>query len=168
MPVFIILGFFAAIWWVGGVQFGHAPIGLAVVGPVISILLIVVARGRLKGQPARPPADKKRIGRVVALASSGEGVAMAVAGNVLLNLHALEYLFPVMAVIVGLHFLPLAKWIPAPMYYVASLLLVLIGLGGLALHGDHRPLAVGLMSAMVLWGAGLAVLTKSETRSVAA
>ena len=168
MPAVVILGFFAALWWFGGVHFAHGSIGLALVGPVISALLIAVASTRLKGGPVLSPADKKRIRLVVALASTAEGVAMGVAGNVLLNLHALEYLFPVMAVIVGLHFLPLAKWIPAPIYYVAGPLLVLIGVGGLAVHGDHRPLAIGLMSAVVLWGTCLAVLAKPTTRAVAA
>ena len=168
MAAIVFLSFFAAAWWVGGVQFGHAPVGLALVGPVISVLLVVFARGRLKGEPARAPADKKRAGRVLALAGAGEGLAMFVAANVLLNLGRLDDLFPVCAVILGLHFLPLAKWIPTPIYYVTGLLLVLIGLGGLALDAAHRPLAIGLAAAVVLWGSCLARLVKPAARAVPA
>lgn len=168
MPAILVLAFFAAAWWVAGVQVAHAPIGLALVGPAISVLLIAVAHRRLKGEPPRSPAEKKRTGRVLGLASAGEGLAMFVAANVLINLHALDYLFPVMAVIVGLHFLPLAKWIPVRAYYAAGVLLVLVGLGGLALPDAQRPLAIGLTSAVVLWGACLARMAKPQTSALPA
>ena len=168
MPAVVVLGVFAALWWFGGVHFAHGPIGLALVGPVFSALLIAVASSRLKGEPARSAAEKKRMGRLFGLASFGEGLAIAVVGNLLIHLHAVDYMFPALAVIVGLHFLPLAKWVPVRAYYVTGPLLVLIGLGGLALHGEHRPLAIGLMSAVVLWGTCLVKLAKPGKAAVPA
>ena len=162
MAAIVFMAGFAAAWWVGGGLVGQAPAGLVAIGPVISVILILVARARLKAEPEPSPDERKRIGKIVAWASGGEGLALFLAANVLINAGLSPYLATAFAVIVGLHFLPLAKVIPVPIYYVTALLLVLAGVAGLAIDVAHRPLVISVAAALVLWLTCVARLAKVE------
>ena len=151
MAAIVFMAGFAAVWWVGGVLVGQAPIGLVAVGPVISAILIVVARARLKAEAKPSPAEGKRIGKIIGWASGLEGLALFLAANVLIKAGLSAYVATAFAVIVGLHFLPLAKLLPVPIYYATALLLVLAGAAGLAVDVAHRPLVISLAAAVVLW-----------------
>jgi hypothetical protein len=151
MSAIVIMAGFAAVWWIGGGVVGHAPLGLVAVGPAISVILIFVARARLKNAPQPGPDERKRAGRIIGWASGVEGLALALAGHLLITAGLSAYVASAIAVIVGLHFLPLAKLLPVPIYYLTALLLVLAGLAGLAIDVAHRPLAISMTAAVVLW-----------------
>ena len=149
----IIMGVFAAIWWLVGVRAsGHAsPLTYGV--PLLFTGLIVVAarRGRHRFEQASPEEDARR-GRLVGIASGGEGFAIFLAMIVLGNLGLSDYAAPVIAIIVGLHFVPLARWLPAHLYYGTSALLIVLGVCGFAIRpSDQRLLIVSVGAACVLW-----------------
>lgn len=162
LPAIVIMAVFAAVWWIGGCIVGHAPLGMIVAGPVFSAAMIFAASARLKAAPKPDPAERKRIGRIIGLASSGEGVAILVANILLANLGLSAYFASALAVIVGLHFLPLAKLLPVRIYYATALLLVLVGVAGLAIDPAYRPMATSIMAAIVLWLTCAARLAKLE------
>jgi hypothetical protein len=149
----MIMGGFAAIWWLVGVrQSGHGS-PLTYCTPLLVTGLIVVAawRGRHRFEQASPEEDARR-GRLVGIASGGEGLAIFLSMIVLGNLGRSDYAAPIIAIIVGLHFVPLAKWLPAHLYYGTSALLIMLGICGFAIRApDRRLLIVSVGAACVLW-----------------
>ena len=84
------------------------------VGMLIRGLMMALARRR--GRRSAPPEERRRRGRIVGIASALEGVAIFAAASVLVNLGRRDLIAPAVAIIVGVHFLPLARWFPAPIY----------------------------------------------------
>src|SRR5581483_5396712 len=130
-----VMSLFAAIWCIVGVAFSVA---LAVLG------------WRRDAPVAHD--EQRRRGRIVGIASAVEGLAILVAVNVLVNTGRRDLVAPAVAIIVGVHFLPLARWLPAPIYYLTAALLVGVGAAG-ASAGDvtARIVIVGVGAAAVLW-----------------
>ncbi len=151
----IIMGVFAAIWWLVGVRASGYASPLTYGIPILVTGLIVIAALRLRGRhrfEQASPEEEARRGRLVGIASGGEGLAIFVAMIVLGNLGLSDYAAPVIAIIVGLHFVPLARWLPAHLYYGTSALLIVLGVCGFALRApDRRLLIVSVGAACVLW-----------------
>jgi hypothetical protein len=96
-----------------------------------------------------------QVRKLIARWSLVEGGAIALASNLLSRMHRTDCMFSAVAVIVGLHFFPLARGIPARQYYVTGGGLILVGLAGLLLPALERPITVGLSAAMILWGTAI-------------
>ena len=109
MPAIVFMAGFAAFWWIAGLWGSPLPTWFLAGGPIISVLLIFVARRRLSGAPPRPPEEAKRAGRIVGWAAGGEGILIAVVANLLTHNGQRALVLPAVAIIVGLHFLPLAN-----------------------------------------------------------
>jgi hypothetical protein len=158
----VVMSAFAAIWWiVGAAQFSRRSLLMYAVGVVVSGLMVVLA-WRRGGQPAAL-AEQKRRGRIVGIASAVEGVAIFAAVNVLVNLGRRDLIAPTVAIIVGLHFLPLARWLRAPIYYLTAALLVAVGMAGATVQDvPARIVTVCIGAAAVLWLSCGAVLLRAE------
>jgi 1-acyl-sn-glycerol-3-phosphate acyltransferase len=167
MQAIVFMAGFAAFWWIAGLWGAPLPTWFMVGGPIISVLMIFIARRRLRGVPARSPQAAKRAGRIVGWAVGGEALAMTVVGNLLAINHQTAFVLPAMAIIVGLHFLPLAVLLKVRVYYATALLLILVGLAGLFLQAPLRNLVTGLSSAGLLWLTCVAWLSTETRRRVA-
>jgi hypothetical protein len=160
----IIMGVFAAIWWLVGVRAsGHASTLTYGIPLVIAGLIVIVAlRGRDRFGQATPEEHARR-DRLVGLASAAEGLAIFVAVNVLTNLGRSDYAGPVIAIIVGLHFMPLARWLPSRLYYSTGALLIGLGVCGFAIRRpDLRLLIVSVCAASILWLTSFVVLARAR------
>ena len=160
-----ILAVFATIWWFIGVYRSHASTPLAyAVGILISLAIVV---GASRGpRETLPQEERERRGRLTGMASAVEGIVIFVAINVLINLGKAEYIVPVIAIIVGLHFLPLAHGIPVRMYYGTAAALIALGaVGCLPMSSERRTMIVGLGSAAILWITATLVLVGRGTGS---
>jgi hypothetical protein len=91
------------------------------------------------------------IGRLVGIWSAVEGVAILLAVNLCRNLGAPDAVIPAIAIIVGLHFFPLARGIPVRLYYLTGTAMVAVGAAALLVPMPGRLLATGLGCAAVLW-----------------
>lgn len=99
-----------------------------------------------------------------------EVIALNIVAGVLFYFHVPQYLGPAIAIIVGLHFFPLARVFHVAAFNVTATLMTLAGtLAVLAIaSGDSGMLAGNLAKlacALVLWGTGLASwrrLTRGE------
>jgi hypothetical protein len=97
-----------------------------------------------------------------------ELAALAVAGNVLIDLHRLDYLGPAVALIVGLHFFPLRHVFHVPVYDFTGTLMSLVGILAMAalasghdLGLDHGwDLVTGFACGLILWGTCAAVILR--------
>lgn len=143
----IVLCIFAAWWFVSGVLYDPVPLNWIFVGLVISAIILVwggrtsvVAMGR-----------RSNVGWLILIWTGLEVLAMIVAGYVLAVRHRLELVLPVFAIIVGLHFVPLARGIPVRFYYATGLGLIGVGLVGITAPAFHLPLVTGLLAAVILW-----------------
>jgi hypothetical protein len=88
-----------------------------------------------------------------------EGVAFFVGANILKNVGIADQYLPLLALIVGLHFLPFARYLPDRRYYLISVALMAIGVAGAVVPSpDVRAWFVGLSGALVLWTASIIAL----------
>lgn len=108
---------------------------------------------------------RARIGRLVGIWSAVEGVAIFIGVTVCQNIGAAHAVAPVIAIIVGLHFLPLARGIPVPFYYGTAAALVAVGGCALLLQEPARTALTGFGSALILWISCVALVRGAESRT---
>jgi hypothetical protein len=157
----IVMSVFGAIWWIAGAVGSGWPFVLAYAIPFIALLVLVVAALRARDN-TEPESDRdgKRIGRLVGIASGVEGVAILVAVNVLANTGTQDYTAPAISIIVGLHFLPLARWLHVKLYYATAVAFIGLGIVGIWISGPVLRLEVVCSgSACALWVTSVLVLT---------
>jgi hypothetical protein len=144
----------AALLWVGAPVWEWAA-------PVVVSAVVAALVARARGRLAAPDAsERRRIARIVGIASGLEGLGIFIVAAAGILLRAPGLIVPGIAVVVGLHMLPMALKIPRPAYYFTCAALVAIGLGGLLLPMPGRVLFIGLAAAAVMWGTVLAVVAK--------
>lgn len=104
----IIMGFFGAMfasltlfwqWHVGSARLALPFLLSAVIGLAAAYVIRLPGNGIVLS---------KRLERVILWSSIGEGVGLFLVSNVVINLHRPGFLLQVMALVVGLHFLPIA------------------------------------------------------------
>ncbi len=147
----IVMSAFAAIWWmIGAAQFGRGPLVTYAAGIVISGLLVALDWWR--GGRAAAHKEQERRGRIIAIASALEGASILAAVIALAHRGRSDLIAPAVVIIVGLHFLPIARYLPASIYYLTAVLLVAVGLAGAAVQDLRgRVLTVCIGAAAVLW-----------------
>lgn len=152
----IIMSVFGVIWWIVGLRASGQP-SLLIYGVPLAAA-VAVAAAFLRGRAAEPETvESKRRDRLVGIASAAEGVAIFVVANVLVNVGQRDEVAPAVALIVGLHFLPLARWLPARPYYVTAVTLVALALAGFLIASPELRLAlVSAGAACTLWVTSLA------------
>ncbi len=160
-----ICAFFGFGWFIGGAGvLGDGPaywIGLAAAAAV-SIALVAavpkVASGRAR--PRELPKDwAKRYGIWIGF----EVVLIALAVLVLRALDLADFLPGAIAVIVGVHFIPLAPAFDEPMYRWTGYAVIAAGAAGVAAGTGGVVLAgavAGFGCAAALWATGAAVLKR--------
>jgi hypothetical protein len=170
----LIMAFFATVWWIVGLRAaGHGPALLYLVPIVVAASLGSVFWGLTRRRGASPgaadSAEEARRGRLVGWASAAEGVAIFIAANVLVNTGHRDAVAPAVALIVGAHFVPLARGLPAPAYYLTAGALVALGVVGLMI-GDvsTRLTLVSAGAAGVLWLTSLSALARARGDGISA
>jgi hypothetical protein len=149
----ILMSIFGAIWWVVGAHTtGRVAFTFYAIPAVISLALIAAA---LRAPAAEAPADlseSSRRARLVGIWSAVEGVVILIAVIVLRNIGMDAYVATAIAAIVGLHFIPLARSLPARRFYITSLAFCAIAVGSIWIpDADQRLWLVSAASAAVLW-----------------
>jgi hypothetical protein len=160
----VVMSVFGAVWCLAGLHaHENTPVWTYSIPIAVTVAIVLVA-ARVLPKRLPPSAEAaRRAGRVLGISSAVEGVAMFVAANVLSVFGASAYLASTFAVIVGLHFLPIAKWAPFPPYWVTGGALTLLGLGSVAVaEAPVRSLLVGIGAAVILWGSSVVVLRGSR------
>ncbi|MFG2140861.1 hypothetical protein [Streptomyces sp. NPDC048650] len=157
------VGFFALFglgWWLLGTSAfgGPARIVVVVVGCAVAVALMLAARRFLPSSAGGPfPADRRRrfqqINALQWLLIIAIAVVCGRAGVPVL-------IPPLVAVVVGLHFLPLAAVFGQARLRVPAALLTLAGGAGMTVWCTDGPdesvrLVVGGISALALWGTAI-------------
>ncbi|MGE3911919.1 MAG: hypothetical protein AB7K36_21350 [Chloroflexota bacterium] len=155
----IILAVFACIWAAGGIsrlgalsEMLPALIGVVAVTVIIIVYALRSDQSASPSAPTRLPPDwNRRLGLVNLLQAAGIVVSV-----VLLSSAGAPSLIPAtVCVIVGMHFIPLARIFDEAAYTLAGLVLCAIGLVGYGMvalvDGPTSQVVVGCGAALTLW-----------------
>lgn len=149
----IVLSFFAVLWWDAGLQHSDwSPI--VTIGIPIAVLAFLFLIGKKESETPskRSKQESRRIRRLVGIASGIEVILIIIAVNILMKVGKPELISPIIAIIVGLHFFPLARWKPQKLYYYTGLVLIGTGtVGTFISEADLRLKIVCIVSALTLW-----------------
>jgi len=139
---------FAAIWaWYGVSPFSAAGWLIPVViAPSLVIPLLAWLRPRAEDAEAAAGSGQSFF-IVVAL----EGAATFLAVNLAANLGHPQLEMPAVALVVGLHFLPLARIFRRPAYVATGLALCGLAAASAFIDGPERVALLGLGAAATLW-----------------
>ena len=174
----LVLIFFGAIWVGLSLQGLHDwSLGIVIIiAGIVTVALLAPCLTTLRAALLLLPQEKvtlegqtqgKKIGRRFGLVFGVEFTAIAVANLLLTLFNHPEFLAPVMVLVVGLHFLPLAFLFQVRVYYLVGSFLSLLGGGallallfGLTLGDLYTwSVIVGLTTAVILWLTSLSILT---------
>ena len=170
-----ILTLFGASWCIVALALWPAHPGWSIpAGCVAAIALLALCVLRLMAVRNIPSFDDpvaaakgKRAGMFFGIIFGGEGVLIWLCAVLLAHLGLSTWIPIAVAVIVGLHFIPLARVFEVPLYYWTGALTVL-GMLACSLIGNSgtRLLCAGLLMAAVLWLTALLLLllTRPEER----
>ena len=149
------MSFFGAVFasMTLALQFGWS--GMSAGAPFVVFATITLAAIVTIRRPGRRIARSKRAGRVILWSTIGEGVGLLLAANLVIDLGHRELLLPVSALVVGLHFLPMAYAIPFQPFYWLGLTLLLAATIGFALSETVGGTIAGSTAAAALWVAAV-------------
>ena len=132
---------------------------------LLCILRWIASARILESEDPTASARGKRAGILFGIISGLEGGLIALASALLARSGLTAWIPWAVALIVGVHFLPLAYVFKAPLYYWTGALSVLGTLVCLFIHaGAMRTLCVGLVMAGVLWSTTLVILLQTRSR----
>jgi hypothetical protein len=156
----IIMSFFGAVFAAMTLGLPLHLDGVVLGLPFLAFLLIALAAYRVIRLPGEGVAPSGQAERVIMWSSIGEGVGLFLAAEIVINLGHRDLLLPAMALVVGLHFLPMAYAIPfRPFYLLGGALLAAAAIG----FGLGQPLGgaiSGFAAALALTAAALLALRR--------
>ncbi|MZQ86957.1 hypothetical protein GQF01_33085 [Paenibacillus sp. 5J-6] len=171
----IFMALFGTLWagiGIGGLQ-GWGSTGLVIAAVLIGMLLLsggisLFAASKRLSEPAEFDTHRwKRVWIWFGMIFTIEGVAIGVASAICTATNHFNLLFPIMAIIVGVHFIPLAPLFRTKSHYVTGTLQTLLAIVTLLFVPEHATLGghpviawwlvVGFGSALILWATGVKV-----------
>ena len=158
----VIMGFFGAVfaaltmrlqWHVGG-----AILAL----PFVVFLTIWAAAAHTMGLEGSGIVLSERTKKALVWSSIGEGFGIFVASNVVANLHRPDLLLPAIALVVGLHFLPIAYAASFRPFYVLGAFLLLFAVISFIVTAPVGGDIAGISAALSLWLASVAAISRDR------
>ena len=130
-----------------------------VIGTVIALILLLVATAiftlRQASQSSLPQEASAELGKWFGIIFAAEGIGIGVGSGILAGLGQTDWIAPWVAIVVGLHFLPLAHLLKLPFDYVLGVgIIVLVIATVLILPVANWATLIGLGTAGLLWLAG--------------
>jgi hypothetical protein len=158
----IIMGFFGAFFASLTLLLQLHCSALILVLPFVGFAAIAIAAAivtRLPGSGLERPSGS---GRVIMWSSIGEGIALYVINLAVINFGHADWIIPAMALVVGLHFIPIAYWAPfRPLYSVAAAI-VTGAIVGLAMPQPAGGMVSGFTAAAALAVAAIAAVRREK------
>ena len=147
------MSIFGAIWWVVGARAtGRVSTTFYAIPAVITLALLAAAFRTSAGEDRENDAEDARRARLVGIWSAVEAIFVLATIFVLPLVGKSECIAPAIAAIVGLHFIPLARALPARRYYVTAVLFFTIAIASLWIEEPGQRLwLVSAVSACLLW-----------------
>lgn len=156
----VIMAFGGAVFAAMTLSMTLAWSGIALGAPFVVAVAIALAGWVVTRRPGSGVGANARAERVILWSSAVEGIALFVAANLVINLGHREWLLPAIALIVGLHFVPMALAIPFRPFLVLAGALVAIAVVGFMWTSPVAPEVAGFGAAVALWIAALMALRR--------
>lgn len=154
----IVMGFFGAVFAALTMRLQWQAAGLVLAAPFIVFLAIWAAAIHAMRQQGNGIVLSERTKKALIWSSAGEGIGVFVASNVVTNLHRPDLLLPAIALVVGLHFLPIAHAAAFRPFYVLGAFLLLAAFLGFVVAAPLGADIAGIAAALSLWGASAAAI----------
>jgi hypothetical protein len=157
-----IVGGFGAAWLAMGMTSAGVPlrVSLAVVVPVFVLIAFLgsAARRRLPKFSAAETPEKKQMMRAFHMVNIAQWVAIFGVVNLLRNLHLDAWVVPSIVMIVGAHFLPLARIFQAPQHLKTGIAMMVCAALAVVLPVTVRDTVECLSAGAILWGSAAGAL----------
>ncbi len=157
----VVMGFFGAVFCV----FGLGPIigytnpililPIVIFGSIVAIVMALARKGTANLRTARA-------GKAIMWSTIGEGIGIFIALNLCINFGHADLILPAIAIVVGIHFLPLAYAIPFRAFYALAAALIVAAIVGFLLHQPTGSAIAGVASAAALWTASFLALRRQS------
>jgi hypothetical protein len=158
----VIMGFFGSVFAALTMRLQWQAVGAMLAFPFIISLAIVAAAThtmRLKGNGIVLSEKAKK---ALMWSSTGEGIGIFLASIVVANLHRPDLLLPAIALVVGLHFLPIAHASSFRPFYVLGAFLLLSAVIGFLVAAPVGGDIAGSAAALSLWFASTAAISRDR------
>jgi hypothetical protein len=158
----LIMSFFGALFVALTMYWQLHLSGALLALPFLGFALIAIAAAlviRLPGTGVILPAKAEK---AIMWATIGEGVGLFLAANFAVNLHRTDLLLPAMALVVGLHFIPIGIAAAFRPFLVLGGALILAAVAGVLLPAPTGGEVAGLAAALALWTASILAITRDR------
>jgi hypothetical protein len=154
----LIYAIVSALWVAVARSVGHVHSSLVLGGATVLLALLVGAAAWTLLRAARvqaSPESSSELGKAFGIIFAAQGVGIGVGSGVLAGFGQARWIAPWVAVVVGLHFFPLAHLLKLFFDYVlGAAILLWVGTIVLSLPSDGWASYVALGTALLLWLAG--------------
>jgi len=157
----LIMGFFGSVFFTAAIIMQGGWKNPFLLIPVLAFGTITAVSYRLIAHA--PPGQfepSARASKIISRSSIAEGVGIPVVILILSNTGHADLVLPGIALVVGLHFLPMAYAIPFRPYYAPAFLLLLAAAAGMWLPQPGGSILSGIMAGSSLWLAAFTALTR--------
>lgn len=147
----VIMGFFGGVFAALTMYRQWQIVDIKLILPVVVFLAIWLAAAqtiRLKGNGFEMSEKTKK---ALLWSSAGEGIGIFLAVNIVNNVHRPDLLLPAMALVVGLHFLPIAHAASSRPFYILGAVLVASAAIGFVVSAPANGEIAGIAAAFSLW-----------------
>ena len=158
------MSFFGAVFASLTLYWERQISGAAVALPFVAFGLIALAAGVVIRRPGEGLKPTPKEERAIMWSSIGEGVGLFLASNIVINLHRPSLLLPSMALVVGLHFLPIARAARFRPFYVLGAALIATALGGFLVGAPTGGELAGFTAAGALWLASVIAIRRDQAK----
>ncbi len=164
----LIMSFFGAVFASMTLYWQWHLHGVVLALPFLGFILIGIAAHHVIRAPGEGITPSPGEERAIMGSSIGESVGLFLVANIVMNLHRPDLLLPSMALVVGLHFLPIAFAAGFRPFYGLATALIVAAIMGFVIKAPTGGEVAGFMAAGALWlASGMALrrdgLAKART-----
>jgi len=156
----LIMSFFGGVFVSLTMHWQWNVSGVRLILPFAVSALIAVFAALTIRRPGVGVMPSKQGEKAIMWSSIGEGIGLFLVTNVVNNLHYPQLLLPAMAMVVGLHFLPIAYAEKFRPFYSLGFALTLSAIVGFVIDAPLGGKMAGLMAAVCLWIASLIAIRR--------
>ena len=159
----LVMSFFGASFcmWASVLLAGWSSPLLAI-GPLVFFALAAIASHKIRRSARGAYSPSPKAARVMSLSSAAEGVAIPIVALTLANTGHADATLPGIALVVGLHFLPMAWAIPFRFFYVLAAVLVTVACTGFLVGQPNGSILVGYVASLTLWTASILAIARKR------
>lgn len=158
----IIMSFFGALFFALTLTLQFHWKGSRLGLPFLGFTVILLLASRVIRLPGKGISPSKKGERAIMWSTIGEGVGLFIAANVVVNVHHSEMLLSAMALVVGLHFLPIAYAETFHPFYALAITLLLGAAVGFAMPPPVGGMIAGFATGGALWVASLLAIVRDH------